>query len=682
MAETDDLGLYAQWREGKSRSAFDELVERYAPMVYSVCRRVLNAQAEAEEAAIEAFQMLAYAPAGPKSHLAAWLHAAATARARQHLRSRRQRPADEPPETAGGPVAWDAVQGTIDSALTAVPWQARIPLIGQYINDKTLAEIAQEIGLDRQRVITDGVTGIEFLRKELAAQGIEISSSHLKELLAAQMLEPVPSGLASRLSERAVADSLAGRRLAAGFEVDETIRKRSRASWALPLGAVAVVAGLIFWFIGGGQPQDVVSPTEPALQEAELAAAPVESPGPRMPRSLQRPEDSAAAHSSPARAQATTSLAYQGVIRDRSGSAVPNARVFLGALPAEPEEIEPAAESGPMGAFDLTEVPTGTRQISVWHAAYKPATAALPPDTDAMLEITLAPAAQVSGIVTHGGSPVARQSVELADVNGKTLRTQTRDDGSYRFTGAEPGLVQLRANLDAVEPANRRRTMYSTALLETGMTTDVDFTFGVLDAAVEGVAMFNDEPARGAKVVARIQTPSGGEEHIEAPVQADGTYLVEAVPSGPAVLQLQGLRTGRTEHLRDLSAQIRSGQTLPCDFMLYGSSSVIVQVSGLPPGATGVVAAIEPGTSLLGLNWPEHLLTPVHLLARIPLGQDGEYALEGLEAGACTICAYATLPAGPAAEPGETGAAPPPLYDAAGLTLQPNGETLIVLQMR
>ena len=31
MAETDDLGLYAQWREGKSRSAFDELVERYAP---------------------------------------------------------------------------------------------------------------------------------------------------------------------------------------------------------------------------------------------------------------------------------------------------------------------------------------------------------------------------------------------------------------------------------------------------------------------------------------------------------------------------------------------------------------------------------------------------------------------------------------------------------------------------
>jgi len=486
MAEIDDLGLYAQWREGKSRSAFDELVERHAPMVYSVCRRVLNAQTEAEEAAIETFQMLAYAPSGPKFHLAAWLHAAAATRAGQHLRSQRQRPAEEPPETAGGPVAWDSIQGKIDSALTAVPWQARIPLIGQYIEDKTLAEIAQEIGLDRQRVITDGVTGIETLRKQLATHGVEISSSRLKELLSTQMVEPVPSGLAPRLSERAVADPLAGRRLAAGFEVDETIRKRSRVSWALPLAAVALVAGLIFWFTGSGQPQDAAPPAEPAPQEIAQAAAPVESPGPRVPRSLQRPEGSAIAQSSPAQAQAAAALAYQGVVRDRSGSAVANARVFLGALPAAPEDVEPAAESGPMGAFGLSEVPAGTRQISIWHAAYKPATAALTPDTGSPLEVILAPAAQVSGIVTYGGSPAARQSVELVDASGKTLRTQTRDDGSYRFTGAEPGLVQLRANLDAMEPANRRRTMYSTAVLETGLTTDVDFTFGVLDAAVEG----------------------------------------------------------------------------------------------------------------------------------------------------------------------------------------------------
>ncbi|HNV22796.1 MAG TPA: sigma-70 family RNA polymerase sigma factor, partial [Candidatus Hydrogenedentes bacterium] len=216
MADTDDLGLYTQWREGKDREAFDELVNRHAPMVYSVCRRILNVQGEAEETAIEAFQMLAYAPSGPKAHLATWLHAAATARARQRTRTQRQRPQDESKGPGDSAVVWEALQTDIDAAMTAVPWQARVPLIGQYVEDKTQAEIAKEIGLDRQRVITDGVTGLETLRKELAARGIEITSSRLKEMLSTQMVEPVPSGLAPRLSERAIADPLAGRRLAAG----------------------------------------------------------------------------------------------------------------------------------------------------------------------------------------------------------------------------------------------------------------------------------------------------------------------------------------------------------------------------------------------------------------------------------------------------------------------------------
>ncbi len=689
MAETDDLGLYAQWREGKDREAFDELVNRHAPMVYSVCRRILNAQAEAEEAAIEAFQMLAYAPSGPKSHLATWLHAAATARARQHARTQAQRPQDEPKGPADGPLAWEALQREVDAALTTVPWQARIPLIGQYVEDKTQAEIAEEIGLDRQRVITDGVTGIEALRKDLAARGMEISSSRLKEMLSTQMVEPVPSGLAPRLSERAIADPLAGRRLAAGFEVDETLRKRSALSWVLPLAAVAVLAGLVFWLAGGRQPEPPESASEPAPVETAQTTTPAESPGPRTPRtgitprSPQRPETPAPARTAPGGSAAAQPVTYQGIVRDTTGNAVPNARIFLGALPAEPTGAEAAAETGPLGAFDLNDAPADTRQISVWHEAYKPATLALTGDAGSPLEITLSPAARVGGIVTYIGAPVAGQSVELVDASGNTLRTQTGDNGSYLFTGAEPGMVQLRANLDAMEPANRRRTMYSTAVLAMGLTTDADFTFGALDAAIEGAATFNDEPARGARIVARVQTPSGGEEHIETAVQGDGTYLVDAVPAGPTIVQLQGLRTGRTEHLRSASVQTRSGQTAPCDFVLYGNSTVIAQVSGVVPGAAGIVAAIDPGTSLLDLNWPDHSLTPVNLLARVPLGQDGEYALEGLESGGCTICAYATVPAGPASEPPEAGAAPPPpLYDAAGLTLQPDGETVVVLQLR
>ncbi|MEA3365044.1 MAG: hypothetical protein U9Q79_05335, partial [Candidatus Hydrogenedentes bacterium] len=227
-----------------------------------------------------------------------------------------------------------------------------------------------------------------------------------------------------------------------------------------------------------------------------------------------------------------------------------------------------------------------------------------------------------------------------------------------------------------------RRTMYSAAVLEAGLTTEVDFTFGALDAAIEGTATYNQEAARGSKIIARVQTPSGGEEHFDAAVRADSTFLIEALPAGPTILQLQGLRVGRTEHLRSVSIQTRSGQTTPYDFVLSGTSTVIVQVSGVLPGATGIVGVIEPATSLLDFEWPDYNLVPVNLLARMPLTQDGEYTLEGLEGGACTVCAYAEPPAGSASETQETAEGPPPLYDAAGITLQPGGETIIVLQLQ
>lgn len=689
MADTDDLALYAQWQETKNRDAFDELVSRHAPMVYSVCRRILNAPAEAEEAAIEVFQMLAHAPAGPRTHLPAWLHAAATSRALQRTRPQRQRPQNEPKTAGDSQVSWETLQPEIDSALVAVPWQARIPLIGQYVEDKTQAEIAKEIGLERQRVITDGVTGLVSLRKELSARGIALSESRLKELLAAHMVEPVPSALAPKFSERAVADPLAGRRLAAGFEVDETIKTGSAGTWMIPLAAIVVVAGIVFWVARDRDTGTSPSPagTGPA-EIAETAPPPdLQSPGPRTlrpsatPRTTRGQDGAAPAPASPDAPAEAQTVSFHGIVRDTAGNAVANARIFLGALPAAPIQADPAIETNPMGAFELTGVPADTRQLSVWHEAYKPETLSVAAETLSPLEISLSPAAKVGGIVTYIGSPIAGQSVELVDAAGKTLRTVTGEDGTYMFTDADPGTVQLRAHLAPVEPVLRRRTMYSTAVVAAGLTTDADFTFGALDAAIEGTAMFNDAPARGAKIVARVQTPSGGEEHLDAATQADGTFLIDALPAGPTILQLQSLRVGRTEHFRSVTVQTRSGQTTPCDFVLSGNSTVVVQMAGVPPGATGIVAAIEPGTSLLDLDWPEYSLTPVNLLARIPLTQDGEYTLEGLEAGACTVCVFAQVPPGPAtASAQEEPGLPQPIHDAAGLTLHPGGETVLVLQ--
>ncbi len=691
MAQTDDLALYTQWRQAKDREAFQELVSRHTPMVYGVCRRILTTQSETEEATIEVFQMLAHAPAGPQTHLATWLHAAATTRALQRIRLQRQRPPVEPKAPPSTEVNWETLQTEIDSALLAVPWQSRIPLVGQYIDDKTQSEIAEETGLDRQRVIADGVTGLEALRKELGNRGLALTESRLKELLATHMIEPVPSTLVSRLSEQAIAEPLAGRRLAAGLEVDETIKRKSAAAWALPLAAaVAVIAGIAIWMAGRGAPEPPVKP--PETGRVETAEAP--SPGPEnppaavrpgaMPGETRTPENRGPRTASTTPTEAAQPVTYRGSVRDVKGNPIADAKVFRGSLPPSPETADAKVKTSPTGQFELADVPADTRQISVWHEDYKPATVPVSSETASPLEIALTPAARVTGIITYIGSPVPEQTVELVNAAGKTIRTETGKNGVYTFSGADPGTVQLRAQLEAMEPVNRRRTMYSTAVLETGLTTSADFTFGALDAAAEGTVTFNDEPVRGAKLVARVQTPSGGEEHFDASVQSDGTYLVESLPAGPTILQLQGLRVGRTELLRSISVQTRSGQTAPCDFVLSGDSTVVVQVSGVVPGATGIVAAIEPGTSLLDFDWPDYELTPVNLLARIPLTQDGEYTLEGLEAAGCTICAYAKPPAPPPATetPGAGQETPAPLYDAAGITLQAASETVIVLQLR
>ncbi|MEA3365043.1 MAG: sigma-70 family RNA polymerase sigma factor, partial [Candidatus Hydrogenedentes bacterium] len=461
MGNSDDLSLYAEWRQAKDRQAFEELVSRHAPMVYSVCKRMLGTPAEAEEAALEAFQMLAYTPAGPKTHLATWLHAAAATRALQRTSTQRQRPSSEATRPNGSSeITWETLESEIDSALLAVPWQTRIPIVGQYVEDKTQSEIADELGLDRQRVISDSVTGIETLRKELGNRGLELSVSLLKELLATHMVEPVPSSLAPKLAEQAVADPLAGRRLASSFEVDETIKKASAGVWVVPLAAMVVVAAVVLWVVQGREAETPQAPPETAPVETveTTPTAGPEGPGPRTPRpdvasrQPRRAETTGESPTRPDQPAAAETVSYQGTVRDALGNAIAQAKVFAGALPSNPMQAQPAVETGPTGTFALNEIPADTRQVSVWHEAYKPATVAVSSEAASPIEITLTPAARIGGIVTYIGSPVPEQTVELVNAAGKTLRTQTAEDGAYVFTEADPGTVQLRAHLDPMEP--------------------------------------------------------------------------------------------------------------------------------------------------------------------------------------------------------------------------------------
>src|SRR5882724_7875015 len=77
---TDDGELLARFVAARSEAAFAELVRRYGPLVFAVCRRVVCDRHLAEDAFQAVFIVLATKAASvrPASALPAWLHTVAT----------------------------------------------------------------------------------------------------------------------------------------------------------------------------------------------------------------------------------------------------------------------------------------------------------------------------------------------------------------------------------------------------------------------------------------------------------------------------------------------------------------------------------------------------------------------------------------------------------------------------
>src|SRR5882724_9934289 len=86
-----DLNLLRRYTELGDQQAFCEIVRRYAGMVFSVGRRILNDRARAEEVSQETFFRLMTRPDSVSQSLGGWLHCAATRLAVDERRSETSR---------------------------------------------------------------------------------------------------------------------------------------------------------------------------------------------------------------------------------------------------------------------------------------------------------------------------------------------------------------------------------------------------------------------------------------------------------------------------------------------------------------------------------------------------------------------------------------------------------------
>jgi RNA polymerase sigma factor (sigma-70 family) len=197
--ERNDGQLLAAWLGGEE-AAFTELVGRHGPMVLGVCRRVLGAGAgaDAEDAGQAAFVALARKARGLSSQpgVGAWLHRAAWFAATKAVRSVRRRedhergaarlrPAVAEESIAAATAEWEQVRPHLDAALEQLPEKYRRVLTACYLQGRSQAEVARDLGLPEGTVASRCKRGLERLRRRLAARGVRAGSAALGPMVLA-----------------------------------------------------------------------------------------------------------------------------------------------------------------------------------------------------------------------------------------------------------------------------------------------------------------------------------------------------------------------------------------------------------------------------------------------------------------------------------------------------------------
>ena len=214
-AETELVKAYVQRRD---EHAFAELVSRHMPMVLGVCRRVLDDEHAAHDAAQAVFLCLARKAGtlGTRRPLAGWLHhvAVCVARNERVARARRLRREEEAAkmqqqtaEVRLTPEEETVLREWLDPAIDALPEKYRQPFVMVHLEGRSLEETA---GLLACR---DGTLRVwlsrarEKLRTGLVRRGVRITGPALVAWLATQgesAAASVPADLASQAAQQAI----------------------------------------------------------------------------------------------------------------------------------------------------------------------------------------------------------------------------------------------------------------------------------------------------------------------------------------------------------------------------------------------------------------------------------------------------------------------------------------------
>src|SRR5262249_12688742 len=181
LSDAQLLERFSAWRD---QSAFELLVWRHGGLVFSVCRRMLKSEQDAEDAFQATFLSFVRGAAtvSKRESIGSWLYKVAY---RIALRARRRSMKRARFETTGmeflidqraSDSASQEIRRVLDEEVNRLPAKYRLPFVLCHIEGKTYREAAQQLGLAAGTISSRLGWAIRRLRIRLGQRGLAVSS--------------------------------------------------------------------------------------------------------------------------------------------------------------------------------------------------------------------------------------------------------------------------------------------------------------------------------------------------------------------------------------------------------------------------------------------------------------------------------------------------------------------------
>jgi RNA polymerase sigma factor (sigma-70 family) len=227
-ADLTDGQLLECFLSRQEPAALEVLVRRHGPMVWGVCRRILQNHHDAEDAFQATFLVLARKAASIHSpaKVGNWLYGVAhqtalKARATRAKRKSREMHGNAMREPGVTEHPWSEVEPVLDQELSRLPERYRTVIVLCGLEGKTVKEAARHLRVPQGTIASRLARGRAMLARRLARHGIKVSGGALAAVLSDKVVfAALPSSVLTS-TIKAMTLATAGQAVAAGLVSSE-----------------------------------------------------------------------------------------------------------------------------------------------------------------------------------------------------------------------------------------------------------------------------------------------------------------------------------------------------------------------------------------------------------------------------------------------------------------------------